>query len=243
MLALFLLIALLVSDAAEAACPHSRSRSAGGSGGGKQATVGRPKILNVKKKAEYAVSCPSRPKVGCAVASSSRIVVRDEFDDSKDRLVWRWRGTAKSPELEIGDPSQSTTVGLCVYDSFEGHHILITKLRVEPGEAWSRRKSGAWHFKSSGQSSAGVTRIAAKTGQSGKTRLGVKARGKRLPFPLEPATKSKLYHKDRDVLVQLVTDASDACWTSAFPTAAENSTVSFVAPAPPSGAAVSAATR
>jgi hypothetical protein len=242
MFALFLMIALLVSDAAYAACPHSRPRS-GGASAGKPATVGRPKILNVKKQAEYAVSCPSRPKEGCAVAASSSIVVRNEFDDSKDRLVWRWHGTTKSRELEIGDPSQSTSVGLCVYDSFEGHHILITKLRVEPGESWSRRKSGAWHFKSSGQTSAGVTRISAKTGASGKTRLGVKAKGKRLPFPLDPATKTKLYHKDRDVLVQLVTDASDACWTSSFPTAAENSKVSFVAPPPRNGSAVSAQTR
>jgi hypothetical protein len=170
-------------------------------------------------------------------------VVRDEADDSKDRLVWRWHGTTKSNELEIGDPLQETTVGLCLYDSFEGHRFLLASLRVEPGASWSRRKSGAWHYRSTGQTSPGVTRIAAKTGESGKTRLGLKARGKRVPLPREPATRSKLYHKDRDVLVQLITSANARCWTSSFATAAENSKVAFVAPAPRSSPVASAGTR
>jgi hypothetical protein len=241
MLIALLLVALLLPDMADAACPASRSRSGGG--GGKQTAIRRPRMIVVPKKAEFDVSCPSRPREGCEVASSSTIVVRDEADDSKDRLVWRWHGTTKSNELEIGDPLQETTVGLCVYDSFEGHHFLLTSLRVEPGESWSRRKSGAWHYRSTGQTSPGVTRIAAKTGDSGKTRLGLKARGKRVPLPREPATKSKLYHKDRDVLVQLITSANDRCWTSSFATAAENSKVAFVAPAPRSGSTVLAGTR
>lgn len=239
MFAVFLLVALLVSDAADAACPATRSRS----GGGKQAVIGRPRIVKVPKQAEHAVSCPSRPRGHCEVAGSSRFAVRDDADDSKDRLVWRWHGTTQSDQLEIGDPSQSTTVGLCVYDSFEGHSFLVTALRVEPGGAWSRRKSGAWHYRSTGQSPAGVTRIAAKSGSSGKARFGLKARGKRLPLPLEPATRAKLYHKDRDVLVQFVTSANDRCWTSAFATAAENSTVSFVAPGPRSSHTATAGTR
>jgi hypothetical protein len=238
MLAIFLLVTLLFSDAADAACPRSRSRASG-----KQTAVRRPKIVNVPQQAEYSVSCPSRPREDCAVATSSRIAVRDDGDDSRDRFVWRWRGVAKSPDLEIGDPSQSTAVGLCVYDSFEGHRVLVTALRVEPGAAWNRRQSGAWRYQSTGQSSAGVTRIAAKTGPTGKTRFGLKARGRRLPFPLEPATRSKLYHKDQDVLVQLINSANGRCWTSRFPTAAENSAVSFVAPGSRDHSAVSAGTR
>jgi hypothetical protein len=236
MLAIFLLVTLLFSDAADAACPKSRSR-----GSSKQTAVRRPKIVNVPEQVAYTVSCPSRPREDCDVATSSSIAVRD--GDSMDRFVWRWHGTAKSGELQIGDPSQSTAVGLCVYDSFEGHRFLVTALRVEPGAAWNRRKSGAWRYQSTGQSSAGVTRIAAKTGPTGKTRFGLKARGKRLPFPREPATRSKLFHKDQDVLVQLVTSANGRCWTSRFPTAAENSGVSFVAPGPRDRSAVSAGTR
>jgi hypothetical protein len=238
MLAIFLLLALLVSDAADAACPASRSR-----GGGKQTAIRRPRIVNVPRQSEYIVSCPSRPREDCQVATSSRIAVRDDDDDSRDRFVWRWHGAVKSPELEIGDPSQSTAVGLCVYDSFEGHRFLVTALRVEPGAGWNRRKSGAWRYQSTGQSSPGVTRIAARTGPTGNTRFGLKARGKRLPFPLEPATRSKLYHKDQDVLVQLVTSANGRCWTSRFPTAAENSALSFVAPGPRDHSSVSAGTR
>jgi hypothetical protein len=241
MLIVLLLVALLLPHIADAACPASRSR--GGGGGGKQTAIRRPKIIVVPKEAEHAVSCPSRPREGCEVASSSTIVVRDDANDSRDRLVWRWHGTTTSTELEIGDPLREATVGLCVYDSFEDHRFLVTALRVEPGAAWSRRKSGAWHYRSTGQSSAGVTRIAAKSGGSGKTRFGLKARGNRLPFPLEPATRAKLYHKERDVLVQLVTSANDRCWTSTFATAAENSTVSFVAPGPRDGYAASAGTR
>jgi hypothetical protein len=241
MIAILILVALLVSDAADAACPRSRNRSGGGAG--KQTAVRKPKIVAVPGRVQRAVSCPSRPRENCEIAASSTIAVRDDADDTKDRLVWRWYGTTKSDELEIGDPSQSTAVGLCVYDSFEGHHFLVTALRVEPDADWIRRKSGAWHYHSTGQSSPGVTRIAARTTSSGKTRFGLKARGKRVPLPLEPATRAKLYHKESDVLVQLVTSASSQCWTSRFPTAAENSAVSFVAPPTRGGPAVSAGTR
>jgi hypothetical protein len=261
MLIALLLVALLVPDYVDAACPAARSRSrsesgsvkgrVGGSGsvkgrvGGsaKQTPIRRPKMITVPKQGEYAVSCPSRPREGCEVAESSAILVRDDADDSKDLLVWRWRGTTKSTELDIGDPSETTAVGLCVYDSFEGHRFLQTALRVEPGGPWDRRRSGAWHYTSTGQSSSGVTRIGARTSKSGKTRFGLKARGKRIPLPLEPATRAKLYHKDRDVLVQLVTTANDRCWQSSFATAAENTTVSFAAPVSRDGSATSAATR
>jgi hypothetical protein len=239
MLAILLLVALIVSDTADAACRASRSRG----GNGKQAAIGRPKIIKVPKQAEHSVSCPSRPSQHCEVARSSSVAVQDDADDSRDRVVWRWRGATKSGRMEIGDPSQSTAVALCVYDSFEGHPFLVTALRVEPGAAWNQRKPGAWRYHSTGQSSAGVTRIAARTTGSGKTRFGLKAKGKRLPLPLEPATRAKLYHQDRDVFFQLVTSANATCWASRFPTAEENSTVAFVAPGSREGSAVSAGTR
>ncbi|MFN2425803.1 MAG: hypothetical protein ABR587_05100 [Candidatus Binatia bacterium] len=188
----------------------------------------RPLIINVRRAAIHKPPCPQQPRSTCERAGSSRLVIKDS-PDRTNSLVWKWRKGAAFAAADVGDPSGTTEYALCVYDSFEGVPLRMASLAVEPGGGWSREASGVWKYKDAGGASAGVTSVLVKSGATGKTTVRFQATGKRLRLP-SPASRSRFFRKDGSVVVQLVQNSSDKCWTSTFTTAKVNSDESFVAP-------------
>jgi len=206
------LVLLLVAPCvATAACP---GRSAGRSSG--RPATKRPLIINVPREYGSKPPCPQQPRSSCQSPGLARLVVKDSRDDKNDVLIWKWSRGDAFAEADINEPS-ATEFAICVYDSFENVPLRIATLAVKPGGSWTRNKS------------AGVTDLLLKSGTKGKARVRVKATGQRLRLP-SPANRTRFFHKDGSVVVQLVNVGSDKCWTSTFTTARENLAASFVAP-------------
>jgi hypothetical protein len=170
-----------------------------------------------------------RPQSTCERPGSSQLLVKDSRDDRNDLLVWKWQRGDAFAAADVGEPSESTKYALCVYDSFENVPLKIASLTVGPGGDWARGRSEVWKYNDSTGAPAGITDVLLKSGASGKTRVRVRASGEHLPLP-SPARRSRFFHQDGSVVVQLINRSSGKCWTSTFTTAKENSAEAFLAP-------------
>ena len=170
--------------------------------------------------------CPSRPQLECESPRSSRLIVKNNPDKGKNLLVWRWN-SGRVTKDDIGDPTRTTKFALCVYDSLGGAPFRILSLEVDGGRSWRRTTPQVLQYSAFRETGEGVTGILLKTAASGG-KIRFKAEGSRFPVP-STASKSKLFHKDKDLVVQLINSSTSHCWTSTFATAASNSTEAFAA--------------
>jgi len=172
-------------------------------------------------------TCPSRPQAECESPRSSRLIFKNGPDKAKNLLVWRWNSGTVDKE-DIGDPTRTTKFALCVYDSLSGSRFRILQLAVDGGRSWRHKTADVLQYSAFRDTHEGVTGILLKTSASGKGKIRFKAEGSRFPAP-PPASKSKLLHKDSDVVVQLINSSTHQCWTSKFAKADTNSTEAFAA--------------
>lgn len=152
---------------------------------------------------------------------------RNGPDKAKNLLVWRWnRGSVTRDD--IGDPTRTTKFALCIYDSLSGSRFRILHLAVDGGRSWKHGTPELWKYSAFRETREGVTGILLKTSASGKGKLRFKAEGSRIPMP-KAASRSKMFHSDKDVVVQLINSSTSQCWTSTFATEETNTTESFTA--------------
>jgi hypothetical protein len=51
--------------------------------------------------------CPFTPST-CRTAGKSQLLVKDDANDGKDRLVWKWTQGAATTQTEFADPRSAT---------------------------------------------------------------------------------------------------------------------------------------
>jgi hypothetical protein len=159
------------------------------------------------------LGCTAAPAAGCKAGGRARLVVRNHDDGVRDRLVWRWtRGASTSPE-ELGDPTTTHDVDVCVYDTTSPTALLAFARAPAGGvcaggsPCWTAvgnppgRKG--YRYRDTERTPNGLEALVLRPGAAGSPRVLVKGRGQRLAPPALPLPLP--------VLVQ-VQDASGACW-------------------------------
>ncbi len=151
------------------------------------------------------------PAVGCtlpAVASASKLLLKDDTDDRKDALAWTWPKGGATPLGTLGDPTATTDYALCAYDRVAGTPERILDLPLRAGAGWRAAGTG-FRFKNDGDSSlGGITSLSIRAGAAGKAAITVKGKSRVLGMTDLPLVK------DPAVTVQLVNPG--ACWEANF---------------------------
>ena len=170
-------------------------------------------------------ACPSTPAAGCFAANGGRWVLqlRNDADDRRDRLVWKWRGDGPGMVGALGDPMGGTSYALCLYAG--ATPALVMEMEV-PSAADC---SGCWHAQGargfrfrSANAPGGVRKGVLRTNPA-RTRAQFKlfGGGADLPLPAMPLTQP--------VIAQLVKSDGPECWEADYSApAARNTSAKFV---------------
>ena len=60
-------------------------------------------------------ACPPMPQSGCKTAGKSILIVKNNGDDDKDKLLWKWLKGQPTMLADFGDPQTSADYVLCLY--------------------------------------------------------------------------------------------------------------------------------
>lgn len=145
--------------------------------------------------------CPAAPTSGCRTANKSVLLIKDNGDDTKDKLIWKWIRGASTLEPEFGDPSTSRSYSLCVYDG--SGRLISADVGPDPIK-WQDLK-----YKDSGGSADGIQKIILKPSATGTTKVLVKGKGNNLP----DATLGSLTFP---VTAQVINDETSLCFEATY---------------------------
>jgi hypothetical protein len=139
------------------------------------------------------------PSNSCTTATRAVLKIRDASADSGDSVKFLWKG---GPSLvpDMGNPTQTTTYELCIYD---GRGVQMA-MSVPPGSGWSVLGSTAspkgYKFKDNSASNDGVKLIKTKGSNLDKAQVKLVAKGSALPdtedLPLQYPVTAQVYASD-----------------------------------------------
>jgi len=142
------------------------------------------------------VLCPEVMEAGCQMPTrpnASQIDLANDDNPRGDRLSWRWSGSMADAD-EFGDPTTSTSLGLCIYDAASE---LVSRSCVQGGglcdgkPCWQVKGETGFGYADPNRTPDGIQRIVLKA-RNGKARILLEGRGENLalpPLPIElPAT-------------------------------------------------------
>lgn len=133
------------------------------------------------------VRCTSAPATGCrppAVGGKSKLDIKDNADDAKDGLKWKWQKGSATTVADFGDPRTTDGWYLCLYD---GTTRVSTAALPAGGTCggkpcWSAKSTG-FAYKNSGLTPDGVLTAALKAGVAEQAAIGIVAKGAHLDTP------------------------------------------------------------
>ncbi len=182
---------------------------------------------------ELVFDCPciSGPQPGCRTAEKSQLVLKDypAADDRKDSFQWKWSKGQATTQAEFGSPLSSTDYDVCLY---AGSNLPLSVLAVPSDSVlWETTGSDGtkgYRYDDRAGLSTGVQKVALTSGEDGKAKLMVNAKGVELPDPT-------LGGLAQPVTVQLQRRDSSICFESTFGLAdvITNSAQQFKAKSPP----------
>ena len=169
--------------------------------------------------------CPATPLAGCRNAGKSKLRIRNDANDQRDSLLWKWSRGAQTALAEYGDPLQTTSYALCLYDHSAGTPTVKLVARsglCAQGGCW-RASATSWRYKDRLRQPHGLLKIQLRSGAAGKAGITIKGNGANLPLPA-PVGPGQLFHQDTSLTVQLIkSDGAGECWQSTFTAPALNS--------------------
>jgi hypothetical protein len=160
-------------------------------------------VDQVRIKVTYSL-CASAPAAGCRSSGKSVLVIKNNANDAKDKLTWKWIKGQNTSTAEFGDPaSGSATYALCLYDN----GALLDAAVVANGAGWTPISTKGFKFLDKSGAQDGVQKIILKASTSNKAKALVKGKGSNLPDGFPPPLTGP-------VTVQLVNSQSGICWES-----------------------------
>jgi cysteine-rich repeat protein len=165
----------------------------------------------------------TEPRGTCRTAQKGVLVYKDNTNDTKDKLTWKWIKGQATTFAELGLPTGTTAYTLCLY---AGTAALGDA--TVPGNATKWTVIGAdkgYKYKDPAAAEDGISKVILKAGAQNKTKVLVKGKGGDLPdLPAMPFTLP--------VTAQLVNSDNQVCFTSTFTTAQDNGGGQFKAKSP-----------
>ncbi len=170
-------------------------------------------------------TCPVTPPPWCKTAAPGKGSLALSQQPGKNKMGWKWSKGAATTGDDLGNPvagkdgKPPTTYSLCVYD---GTDALIMTLNIPGGTTcngkpcWKATRAGFAYKSKDGLLSNGVTSLAISLGSGldGTAKIGLKAGG----YNYSPAFNLPLLQTPNPVRVELINDASDACWSASYST-------------------------
>lgn len=150
--------------------------------------------------------CPQTPFAGCRTSAKGLLLVKDNADDTRDKIVWKLTNAMATSQTEFADPTATTQYGLCLFQN----GALTHGLTVPPSLLlWTPISTKGFKYKdTSGAAAQGVQRIILRGSDDDRAKIIVKGKGMALPDPTPPLTEP--------VLVQFVNSDSGLCWEGTF---------------------------
>jgi hypothetical protein len=156
------------------------------------------------------------------VPLKSKLVLRDDADDTRDQLRWTFvKGEATSPS-ELGDPTANEDYVVCMYDaSTPGGAVLMEHLVPAGGTCATKpcwRGSGSppgfagYRYKDPEGTPHGIQKMSVKPGPHGKPKIAIKG-GRDHLFSAAPGAPP--LPLPLPVVMQLQ-NRSGACWQATF---------------------------
>jgi len=157
-------------------------------------------------------------------------VLKDNADNTKDKLVWKWVKGEPTTQQEFADPTTTEDYALCLYAG--SSQALIGKANVSANASkWSIIDSKGYKYKDTLGTDSGIQKVLLKGSAQNKSRALMKGKGANLPdFNL---TVSSI---QVPLIVQLRNDRSGlfngVCWEGRFATPIKNGGGHFKAKTP-----------
>lgn len=168
-------------------------------------------------------ACAAMPLGTCDTPAKSVFLLKNDTDDSKDRLTWKFiGGMTATTQMDFGDPSMTTGYRLCIYDGsgLRGQALLPAS------PLWTAISTVGYKYNDTTGAASGITKGILKSGAPGKGKIILKGRGANLPDPLDTTAMVGA------VTVQFVNNQSGACWQHSYATATRSDTEVYKAKAP-----------
>jgi cysteine-rich repeat protein len=156
----------------------------------------------------------SGPAPDCRSSSKGSVLLVDKLKPASDKLNWKWL-KGESAFEDFGDPMNTDTLALCVYDMLADVPDLVAGLVLAPSAAnWSVLGANkGLKYKDPNAQQSGVKQVVMKAGPAGKAKITVKAKGPATPLP--GAVIPEYFAQDSAVVLQLVGSHGE-CWGTEF---------------------------
>lgn len=158
--------------------------------------------------------------------------MKDNSDDTKDALKWKWAKGDDTALVEFKDPvNGASNYQLCVYDTSANPQPLLASSILPGGVCGTKpcwKTSGTSGFKmgNKGGLPQGITKMKLKAGVLLKAQVQAQGKGSALPMPALPLTLP--------VTVQLLAQdgLGTECWQTTYTTFTKNEPAQFKAKGP-----------
>jgi hypothetical protein len=150
------------------------------------------------------------PITGCKNPGKTILVIKDNGDDGKDHVVWKWL-KGDSSLAAFGTPTGATEYGLCVFDESANAPNPIFDVTVAPGAGWSAVGTSGFNFKDTTAAQDGALKFVLRKGTPDKAKMIFVGKGTNLDWTGTPLP----FDQDGKVIVQLHNSAGE-CWESQF---------------------------
>jgi hypothetical protein len=145
------------------------------------------------------------PATSCKAAGKSILVLKNNSDDDKDKLIWKWLKGDETMLGELGTPTDTTSYTLCLYAG-----TASASVSMPAGSQWQPLGTKGFKYKDSTTLQPdGVQKAVLKSGAAGKAKAIVKGKGDNLPDALVPELPLP-------VTAQLVNDENSTCFEAVY---------------------------
>lgn len=150
------------------------------------------------------------PVMTCRQAGLTSLSIKQNADDAKDALSWKWSKGEATTVADLSDPTSTADYRLCIYDD----NGLVTSATLDAGSlcaadkpCWSSNAKG-FKYSDKGLSHDGIKSAVLASGEADAAKVSIKGKGVNLPDPMLPVTGT--------VTVQLHNDHTNVCIGSTF---------------------------
>jgi hypothetical protein len=138
-------------------------------------------------------------------------LVKNNADDTKDKLIFKWIKGDMTDINDFGAPTGTTAYALCVYTGTSAAAIIDAD--IAPSALFWTMTTTGFKYKDPGGTSDGITKVILKSGAQGKAKALVKGKGGNLPDP--PAGPFA-----EPITAQLVNSSNNVCYEGVYSGAA-----------------------